>query len=47
MAAPHIEVRVLPFSAGAHAGPTGAFRILQMKDPYSAELISAIAEEVR
>ncbi|MEU9833065.1 helix-turn-helix transcriptional regulator [Streptosporangium sp. NPDC048047] len=31
---PNIEIRVLPFSAGAHASPTGAFRILQMKDPY-------------
>ncbi|MEU7986929.1 helix-turn-helix transcriptional regulator [Streptosporangium canum] len=33
-ARPNIEIRVLPFSAGAHASPTGAFRILQMKDPY-------------
>ncbi|MFF0307861.1 helix-turn-helix domain-containing protein [Streptosporangium sp. NPDC004379] len=31
---PNIEIRVLPFSAGAHASPTGAFRILRMKDPY-------------
>ncbi|MEU8039647.1 helix-turn-helix transcriptional regulator [Streptosporangium sp. NPDC049078] len=31
---PNIEIRILPFKAGAHASPTGAFRILGMKDPY-------------
>ncbi|WP_329084103.1 MULTISPECIES: helix-turn-helix domain-containing protein [unclassified Streptosporangium] len=30
----NIEVRVLPFSAGAHASPTGAFRILKVEDPF-------------
>ncbi|MGH3322412.1 MAG: DUF5753 domain-containing protein, partial [Streptosporangiaceae bacterium] len=29
----NIEIRVLPFSAGAHASPDGAFRILKMADP--------------
>lgn len=29
----NIEVRVLPFDAGAHASPDGAFRILTMPDP--------------
>ncbi|MEU0485537.1 helix-turn-helix transcriptional regulator [Streptosporangium sp. NPDC006013] len=33
-ARPNIEIRVLPFSAGAHASPTGAFRILAMRNPY-------------
>ncbi|MGW4425040.1 helix-turn-helix domain-containing protein [Streptosporangium sp. NPDC004631] len=28
---PNIEIRVLPFSAGAHASPTGAFRVLMME----------------
>ncbi|MFI6455458.1 helix-turn-helix domain-containing protein [Streptosporangium amethystogenes] len=31
---PNIEVRVLPFSAGAHASPTGAFRILTIEKPF-------------
>lgn len=30
---PNIEVRVLPFSAGAHASPTGAFRVFTMEEP--------------
>jgi len=30
---PNIEVRVLPFRAGAHASPAGAFRIFTMEDP--------------
>ncbi|GAA3067250.1 helix-turn-helix domain-containing protein [Streptosporangium carneum] len=33
-ARPNIEIRVLPFSAGAHASPTGAFRILLMEDRF-------------
>jgi transcriptional regulator with XRE-family HTH domain len=33
-ARPNIEVRVMPFTAGAHASPTGAFRILTMQNPY-------------
>ncbi|MEV6984817.1 helix-turn-helix transcriptional regulator [Sphaerisporangium sp. NPDC051017] len=83
---PNIEIRILPFSAGAHASPTGAFRIIRMDERFpevayaetpkgaiyvespdnerlirtydelrrltldpqrSAELISAIAEELR
>lgn len=31
---PHIEIRVLPFSSGAHASPEGAFRIFDMPEPY-------------
>lgn len=31
---PMIEVRVLPFSVGAHAGQTGPFSIFTMADPY-------------
>ncbi|GII77188.1 transcriptional regulator [Sphaerisporangium rufum] len=31
---PHIEIRVLPFSSGAHASPEGPFRIFDMPDPY-------------
>ncbi|MFB9249399.1 helix-turn-helix domain-containing protein [Sphaerisporangium melleum] len=30
----HIEIRVLPFSSGAHASPEGAFRIFEMPEPY-------------
>ncbi|MET8333888.1 helix-turn-helix transcriptional regulator [Streptosporangium canum] len=33
-AGPNIEIRVLPFSAGAHASPTGAFRIFTMEKPF-------------
>lgn len=31
---PNIEIRVLPFAAGAHASPSGAFRILTMEEPF-------------
>ncbi|MFC7387595.1 helix-turn-helix domain-containing protein [Sphaerisporangium rhizosphaerae] len=31
---PHIEIRVLPFSSGAHASPEGAFRIFEMPEPF-------------
>src|SRR6185312_17520307 len=31
---PNIELRVLPFSAGAHASPTGAFRIFNIEKPF-------------
>ncbi|MEV8636351.1 helix-turn-helix transcriptional regulator [Streptosporangium sp. NPDC051023] len=31
---PNVEIRVLPFSAGAHASPTGAFRIFTMAKPF-------------
>jgi transcriptional regulator with XRE-family HTH domain len=30
----NVDIRVLPFSAGAHASPAGAFRILSLQDPY-------------
>lgn len=33
-ARPNIEVRILPFSAGVHASPTGAFKIFTMPDPF-------------
>ncbi|MEV7013118.1 helix-turn-helix transcriptional regulator [Streptosporangium sp. NPDC051022] len=29
-----VEIRVLPFAAGAHASPTGAFRIFTMREPF-------------
>lgn len=29
----HVEIRVLPFAVGAHAGMAGAFRILDFADP--------------
>jgi hypothetical protein len=32
-ALPHVEVRVLPWSVGAHAAMAGAFRILDFDDP--------------
>jgi transcriptional regulator with XRE-family HTH domain len=31
---PNIEIRVLPFSAGMHPSPTGAFKIFTMPDPF-------------
>ncbi|GGK85232.1 transcriptional regulator [Sphaerisporangium melleum] len=31
---PNIELRVLPFSAGAHASPSGAFRVFGMTAPF-------------
>lgn len=31
---PYIDIRVLPFSAGSHASPAGAFSILHMTDPF-------------
>ncbi len=31
---PHIEIRVLPLRGGAHASPTGTFKLLTMPDPY-------------
>ncbi|MFI7640214.1 helix-turn-helix domain-containing protein [Nonomuraea sp. NPDC049400] len=33
---PHVEIRVLPLTAGAHASPDGAFRIFQLPQPYPA-----------
>ncbi|MEV0753169.1 helix-turn-helix transcriptional regulator [Streptosporangium sp. NPDC050280] len=35
MAKPNVAVRVLPFAAGAHASPEGAFAIFDMPEPYS------------
>lgn len=31
---PNIELRVLPYRAGAHASPDGCFRLLEMPEPY-------------
>src|SRR5699024_5256290 len=31
---PHIEIRILPFTAGAHASPGGPFTLLKMSDPF-------------
>jgi transcriptional regulator with XRE-family HTH domain len=31
---PNIEIRVLPFKAGAHASPAGAFKVFTMAEPY-------------
>lgn len=31
---PNIEVRVLPFTAGLHASPAGAFKIISLPEPF-------------
>jgi transcriptional regulator with XRE-family HTH domain len=31
---PNIDIRVLPFSSGAHASPEGAFMIFKLPEPY-------------
>ncbi|MFV2194833.1 helix-turn-helix domain-containing protein [Nocardiopsis sp. LOL_012] len=31
---PNIDLRVLPFTAGAHASPDGPFNLLKMSDPF-------------
>ena len=31
---PNMEIRVLPFSAGAHASPTGAFKLFTVEGPF-------------
>lgn len=36
---PNVEVRVLPFSAGAHPAMTGAFRILDFDDPDDPDVV--------
>lgn len=36
---PHVDVRVLPFSAGAHPAMTGAFRILDFDDPDDPDVV--------
>jgi transcriptional regulator with XRE-family HTH domain len=35
----HVEVRVLPWSAGAHAAMAGAFRILDFDDPEDPDVV--------
>jgi len=30
----NVEIRVLPFSVGAHASPVGAFKVFRLDDPY-------------
>ncbi|MES0832870.1 helix-turn-helix domain-containing protein [Nocardiopsis tropica] len=30
----HVDIRVLPFTAGAHASPNGSFNIYRMANPY-------------
>lgn len=36
---PHLDVRILPFSAGAHPGMSGGFVILELPDPYKDSLL--------
>jgi hypothetical protein len=36
---PNVEVRILPFSAGAHAAMTGAFRILDFDDDDDPDVV--------
>ncbi|GIH20218.1 transcriptional regulator [Rugosimonospora africana] len=36
---PHIDVRVLPWSVGAHAAMAGAFRILEFDDPEDPDVV--------
>lgn len=44
---PHVEVRILPAAAGAHASPDGAFQIVHMRHPYpSAGCVSTIAGNI-
>jgi transcriptional regulator with XRE-family HTH domain len=38
---PHIEVRVLPFTAGAHAGSKGQFSILEFEDAEEPNVVYA------
>ena len=35
----HVEIRVLPFSIGAHAAMAGAFRILDFDDPEDPDIV--------
>jgi transcriptional regulator with XRE-family HTH domain len=35
----HLEIRVLPWSAGAHAAMAGAFRILDFEDPEDPDVV--------
>ena len=32
---PHVELQVLPFAAGTHPSPDGAFTLLSLKEPFS------------
>lgn len=36
---PNVDVRILPFSAGAHPAMTGAFRILDFDDPDDPDVV--------
>ncbi|GAA4610062.1 helix-turn-helix transcriptional regulator [Actinoallomurus liliacearum] len=31
---PNVDIRVLPFTVGAHASPDGGFRLIKMADPF-------------
>ncbi|HEX5204228.1 MAG TPA: helix-turn-helix transcriptional regulator [Actinoplanes sp.] len=35
----HVEIRVLPWSAGAHAAMAGAFRIMDFEDPEDPDVV--------
>jgi transcriptional regulator with XRE-family HTH domain len=35
----HVQIKVLPFSVGAHAGMAGAFRILDFDDPHDPDTV--------
>ncbi len=35
----HVEIKVLPFSVGAHAAMAGAFRILDFEDPEDPDVV--------
>ena len=36
---PHVDIRVLPWSAGAHAAMAGAFRIMDFEDPEDPDVV--------
>lgn len=36
---PHVTLQVLPFSAGAHSGTSGAFEILQFPEPADPDVV--------
>jgi transcriptional regulator with XRE-family HTH domain len=35
----HVQIKVLPFAVGAHAGMAGAFRILDFEDPEDPDVV--------
>jgi transcriptional regulator with XRE-family HTH domain len=39
MAAPHVNIQILPFSAGAHPGMAGNFSLLEFADPTLEDLV--------